>query len=122
VNATAEIEIPDGAEERILLAEKLLSRQVERDNLSWIGPGKCHFAGTSWRPEVRDEEALPRQQLSFQPTENASFHPRIHFDRIGHEHHRAGFRADLVAGAKGEDDRLHVVAYDFVADHEFDPG
>jgi len=64
------------------------------------------------------KKTFASEQLPLQPTENAPFHPRVHLDRVGHEHHRAGFRANLIARSQREDDCLHVVADDFVCDHD----
>ena len=67
--------------------------------LPGYGPAKATLPAPRWRAEVGDEEALARQQLALQPAEKPAFHPGVHLDRVGHEHHRARFGADLVAGA-----------------------
>jgi hypothetical protein len=66
---------------------------------------------------MRDEEALTGEQLPLQAAKKAPFHPRVHLDGVGHEHHRARLGTDFVARIEREDDRLHVVADDLVCDH-----
>jgi len=68
-------------------------------------------------PEVCNEEALAREELALEAAEKPPVHLGVHFDFIGHVHHRARFGADLVARRQREDDRLHVVADDFVCHH-----
>ena len=68
-------------------------------------------------PKKRQKQALAGENLAFQHAKDAPGHARVHLDAVGHERHRSGFGADLVARAHRQDDGLHVVADDFVCDH-----
>ena len=118
VNAMLRSIVTDRAEERVLLAEHAGSSSRSRlDDLAGIRPGKRHLPGRAVVTEVRDEEALAREQLPLEAAEKPAFHLGVHLDAVGHVHHRAGFGAHLVARRQREDDRLHVVADDFVCHH-----
>ena len=94
----AQVDVADGAEERVALAEHLLAvRAAMWMILPGYGPANASFAPAAVAREVGDEQALAGQELPFQAAEQAALHLRLHVDRVGHVHQRARFRAHDLA-------------------------
>ncbi len=67
--------------------------------------------------EERQEQALAGQELPLQAAEQATLHPRVHLDAVGHVGHGARLGAHFVARCHGEHDRLHVIPDNLVRKH-----
>jgi hypothetical protein len=95
--------------------------QLHRDDLPGIRTGERDTRFGRFTTEPGDEEALPHEQRALQAAEQPAVHLGIHLDALGHVHHRARFRANRVPFRQRQDDRLHVVANDFVSHHRSAP-
>src|SRR4029078_8673511 len=68
----ADVDVAQRTEERVLLTEKLLGAQLNRNDLAWIRPGKGHLARAPVGAEVGDEKALAAQELPLETAEEAT--------------------------------------------------
>src|SRR6266545_6260890 len=89
----------------------VIHARVERHEAA--GVDAKPFAGL----QIERHNRPAREQLALEPAEQSPIYLRVHVDAIGHEHQRARFGADDIAGSHRHDDRLHVVAQNLVIDH-----
>ena len=99
----------------VVFASTFRAYAIESTTRTSFSTRACHSRRASSRRG--EEEALTGEERALEPADQAAGHPRVHLDALGHERHRARFGAHFVAGAERENDRLHVVADDFVTDH-----
>ena len=112
-----DINLSGGAEKGIALAQHRAVLEGEMDDFSGERAAERHPRRRDVRLEEGQKQALAREKFPFQAAEQAALHARVHRDAVGHERHRARLGANLVARPERHNDRLHVVADNFMGDH-----
>jgi hypothetical protein len=112
-----DVDGPGRAQEGVALAENRAVLQRKPQDLPGVRRAERDARAWSRRAEEGQEEALAGQELTLEAGQQAALHAGVHLDPLGHEGHRPRLGPDFVARAKRQDDRLHVVAHDFVRNH-----